>query len=265
MPFTGAHPAAIIPLAKHRFILSALIIGSIAPDLGYYVGFATPNRISHSILGIFLFSLPSGFLFFLIFHYILKRPLLELFPDSLRSRLFKYTKKSGYLSFKQLKLVILSIIIGAFTHIAWDTLTHEHEWKQHGMNFVEYRVLRTSKGSIALHHIFQHGSTVAGLTIIAIWFTGWYRKTRPQIVPGAVFSQPLRYIFLLAMIGISLLLAYPPQLNREIILTLSKTRSLTEYVVVKSISIMFIQLFVFSAGLKMFLILKNKIIPESII
>lgn len=258
MPFTGAHPAAIIPLAKHRFILSALIIGSIAPDLGYYAGFATKNRISHSVLGIFVFSLPAGFLLFLIFHSILKRPLLELAPDSLRNRLFSHTKKLSAFSLRQFNLIILSLFIGAFTHIGWDTLTHEHEWKKHGFDFIEYRVLKTEKGSVAVHHIFQHGSTIVGLAIIGIWFIAWFRKTEPKKnVPKAVFSQPVRFILLFAMIGISLLLAYPPQLNRDMIITLSTTRSLTEYVVVKSISIMFIQLFVYSAGLRMFLILKK--------
>ena len=37
MPFTLAHPAAILPITRGRLIPSALVMGSMAPDVPYYV------------------------------------------------------------------------------------------------------------------------------------------------------------------------------------------------------------------------------------
>jgi hypothetical protein len=33
MPFTLAHPAVVVPLSRQRLFLSALVIGSMTPDL----------------------------------------------------------------------------------------------------------------------------------------------------------------------------------------------------------------------------------------
>lgn len=258
MPFTGAHPAAIIPFIKHKFILSALVFGSIAPDIGYYVGFETPNRITHSVIGIFLFSLPVGFLSLMIFHYVLKRPLFELLPDSLRSRLFGHIKTFRGFSNGRFRLVVLSLIIGAFTHIAWDTLTHEKDWVLHGFTFVKQVVMTTEKGSIQIHHLFQHGSTVVGLVIIVIWLVRWFQEAKPQEVPRAVFPLSIRYTLIFAMITVSLLLSYPPQLSKSTIQNLSVAHTVTEFFVIKSISILFTQLIIFSIGVQIFLALSKR-------
>lgn len=37
MPFTGSHPAAVLPLLRWGLIPSALVIGSMSPDLGYFL------------------------------------------------------------------------------------------------------------------------------------------------------------------------------------------------------------------------------------
>ncbi len=39
MPWTFAHPAAVLPLRPlKRLSFGALVVGSIAPDIGYYLG-----------------------------------------------------------------------------------------------------------------------------------------------------------------------------------------------------------------------------------
>src|SRR3954451_7574094 len=37
MPFTLAHPAAVLPLLRHPFVPVALITGSMAPDTPYFL------------------------------------------------------------------------------------------------------------------------------------------------------------------------------------------------------------------------------------
>jgi hypothetical protein len=51
VPFTLAHPAAAVPLLRplgRRGLLSALVIGSMAPDLWYFVPFDVTRADSHS-------------------------------------------------------------------------------------------------------------------------------------------------------------------------------------------------------------------------
>jgi hypothetical protein len=64
MPFSLAHPAAVIPIKKHTYgrhlILSALIVGSIVPDFGYLVPLDQFVGFSHSIWGTIAFGLPMG-------------------------------------------------------------------------------------------------------------------------------------------------------------------------------------------------------------
>jgi hypothetical protein len=45
MPFTLAHPAIVVPLALQRLILSALIIGSMTPDLEYFIRLSDISHI----------------------------------------------------------------------------------------------------------------------------------------------------------------------------------------------------------------------------
>ena len=41
MPFTGSHPAAVLPFLRSGLPPSALVIGSMAPDFPYYFQIAT--------------------------------------------------------------------------------------------------------------------------------------------------------------------------------------------------------------------------------
>jgi hypothetical protein len=78
LPFTFAHSAAAVPL-RHvlgRFgVLSALVIGSIAPDLAFVLPIGVARLDSHSLAGLFWFCLPAGLLTYLLFHRVLKGPL----------------------------------------------------------------------------------------------------------------------------------------------------------------------------------------------
>ena len=64
MPFTLSHPAVVLPFARWKLILSALVIGSMTPDFEYFIDIVTDHdvQIGHSISGIFLFCIPVGLL-----------------------------------------------------------------------------------------------------------------------------------------------------------------------------------------------------------
>ncbi|MEM7737240.1 MAG: DUF4184 family protein [Deinococcota bacterium] len=67
MPFTVSHVAAVIPLNKKPLVLSALIVGSMSPDVLYFVPGVPSLPLAHSLQGLVLFCLPVSFALLLIY------------------------------------------------------------------------------------------------------------------------------------------------------------------------------------------------------
>ena len=54
MPFTFAHPAAIIPINsrfKSKFCLTGLVLGSMAPDFEYFIRLKPYSAYGHNLIG----------------------------------------------------------------------------------------------------------------------------------------------------------------------------------------------------------------------
>jgi hypothetical protein len=82
MPFTLSHPLFAAPLKKMLPFLSTtgLILGSMSPDLEYFIAMQPFRSIGHSIEGFFLLILPVCIAFACGFHNIIKPSLPELLP-----------------------------------------------------------------------------------------------------------------------------------------------------------------------------------------
>lgn len=169
MPFTLAHPAIILPIKRHYphlFSITGLIAGSIAPDIEgiYTLGFH--RGVSHTILGIFLVDLPIGIIISVIFHHIIKQPLLKYS--------FGYFKRRGIaystLDWRKYCLshpykVCLSILVGICLHIIWDYLTHFPDDAFLVGQFCSYVGFNITNVGTWL----QVGSTILGLLFIVIY------------------------------------------------------------------------------------------------
>jgi Domain of unknown function (DUF4184) len=179
MPFTLAHPAAAIPLSGilgRASVLSALIVGSMAPDLIYFVPMGVDRAASHSLAGLLWFCVPVGFVGYVVFHALL-RPLVSfLLPMPLRDRLPPIPGASC-LPVSPIWAVLVSLGVGAATHLLWDACTHEDGfivaevpalraflWEVSGYRFYTYKLL-------------QHGSTLIGLSLLAVWGWQWFLAT----------------------------------------------------------------------------------------
>lgn len=176
MPFTFAHPAAAVPLLSHlgRFgVLSALIIGSVAPDLSYFLPWPVPRSESHSLFGLLWFCLPIGLISYVVFRILLKGPLLALLPTRVLCRLGVHTLRFQSLPPVSWAAVIASLFCGAITHLVWDAFTHNH-----APGVTAFPVLQSHLFSIGTYHVYaykllQHGSTVAGLALLSLWSWQW--------------------------------------------------------------------------------------------
>ncbi|PKW29863.1 DUF4184 family protein [Flavobacterium lindanitolerans] len=169
MPFTFSHPAIVLPMTflnRKWFSLTGLVIGSMTPDFEYFLRMKTSSNYSHTIAGVFWFDLPLGIILSFIFHNIVRNNLFDNLPVPLRLRIstFKQFDWNKYFQ-KNWLIVIISILIGAFSHIFWDGFTHQHAY------FVEkipslQNTIRLFEMQIPYWKVLQHLSTFIGALII---------------------------------------------------------------------------------------------------
>ena len=157
MPYPFAHPAAVLalaPLMGRLAVPSALVIGSIVPDLWQVLPFGS-RQVSHSAAGLIFFCLPVGLAAYLLFHLLLKNPGIALLPPALAARV-RWFAAAG-LPAVPLQGVLASLLVGALTHLLWDGLTHTHGALANSINWP------------------QHASTLFGTAVLAWWL---WRKLR---------------------------------------------------------------------------------------
>src|SRR5579872_1927354 len=126
MPFTLAHPAAVLPFRRYcprYFNFPALIIGSLAPDIGYCFGRLRVDEFSHRFVGSLGFCLPVGLLMLGMF-YGLRHPIVGMLPASQRKVFLPLCERPP----GSLLAIIISLLIGAWTHLLWDSFTHKNGW-----------------------------------------------------------------------------------------------------------------------------------------
>src|SRR6202140_3344284 len=128
MPFTLAHPAAILPLRGLRYLPTVpLIIGAMTPDLPYYVpvrfGLIRPE--THSVTGSFTTCLLLGYAA-LGCVFLLRRPLTALL--SARASRKCLTSCGPFRRPVEWALAPLSIILGVWTHLQRDSFTRYVGW-----------------------------------------------------------------------------------------------------------------------------------------
>lgn len=181
MPFTLSH--SIAGIALHRVSLqkpslSALIIGAMMPDAEYLLRMKMLGIFGHTFLGIWLFDLPLGLLFFILFQKVIKTPLILNLPQGLSQRFTPFlanppTLKTSLLpielqSIKGVMLVLLSLFLGILSHICWDDFTHQ-------TGFFVTRIALLQQEATLFHtklpfyKILQLTSSLLGAIAIALW------------------------------------------------------------------------------------------------
>jgi uncharacterized protein DUF4184 len=186
MPFILSHPAAVVPLikiglfARSGLSLSALMLGSMVPDLPRFIHFThhlpSGKHFAHSFIGLFLFCLPVGMFGLWVFHSIFKPPLLSLLPLNQQERLATEGAHFRFGPLRRLSLVILSLLLGALTHIIWDSFTHAHGWTVQHFSLLREPIMQTSRDPILVYSFLQRASTVVGGALIIHWYVQWLKE-----------------------------------------------------------------------------------------
>jgi hypothetical protein len=186
MPFTFSHPAIVLPLTvlpQRWFSLTGLVIGSLTPDFEYFLRMRIKSSYSHTIDGLFWFDLPLGLLLAFLFHNIVRDRLFENLPTFLKLRFSTFKNFDWSRHFKQNWLVVtISILIGAASHIFWDSFTHDHGYFVQTIPALQNSVDFLG-GQIPILKILQHSSTLLGGLVIgfAIYKLPTYKTENENI------------------------------------------------------------------------------------
>ena len=204
MPFTFSHPAAALPLRRllgRQASLSALVIGSMAPDLGFILPLDLTRSDTHGAAALLLFCLPAGWLTYWIFHLLLKAPMLHLFPPRVQERLVL----PAALPRAPWSAVLLSLLIGAVTHVSWDAFTHPGTPVVTAIGWLRLPVGTFAGYPVQVFNVLQHASSIAGLGLLALWWRRWLRKAPRVAAPAPALSEGTRQAGVAAIAAIPLL------------------------------------------------------------
>jgi len=177
VPFTGSHPAAVLPLLGLGLAPSALVIGSMTPDLPYFFPMPVSAEVTHSLVGVVSVDVVLALAAYLLWHLLLAPAALTVAPDSVRRRLPPgaapgLRHRLGTVG--AVVLVAVACCVGAATHVVWDSFTHEGRW---GADHVPW-LTQVHLGLLG-ETWAQHVSTVVGLLALAWWGARWWRRAAP--------------------------------------------------------------------------------------
>jgi hypothetical protein len=213
MPWTFAHPLAVVPFRRFRRLnFAALVIGSMSPDFGYYLRFPGAGT-AHTILGTFTVCLPCG-LFGVGLFYLLRRPLCFVLPQPHRAALTPPAVRPAAVSLPGFFIAALCVLLGAWTHIIWDSFTHRGGFAVEHLSVLRAPVVHVGGSTLPVSYVIQQTSTFIGGAILVILYFRWLRRqVTPAVAEPERFPDRWRYFLFGVLTAIAIAFAAPTALH----------------------------------------------------
>lgn len=165
MPFTVSHAAAVLPFLRTPLPAAALVVGSMAPDLPYFLPLGVPRGFSHSLLGLVTVDLAVGAAALLAWWLLLRAPVLDYAPGWVRARMTPRASIS-------IPWMLAALVVGGATHLLLDTVTHEGSLDA----VIPLMAQRLGLG-LSVANLVHLMVSVAGAVILAWWVRRWVART----------------------------------------------------------------------------------------
>lgn len=202
MPFTPAHAVVALPFARTPLLPAAIAVGAMTPDLPLFVrGIGLSYQATHTNLALSV-VLALGLL--ALWYLVLRPAVRELSPLPIARRIPPAWDASGRSLWSALRApragarsrvwglpvvwtisLVLSLLLGVLSHIAWDAFTHEGRW---GLSLIP--ALGADWGPLPGYKWMQYGSSVGGVLLLlvcgAVWLSRRSAGGAERILPGTV-------------------------------------------------------------------------------
>lgn len=191
MPFTPSHAVVALPFLRTPLLPAAIAVGAMTPDLPLFLR-GTPLTYQATHTNVALSAAIA--LVLLAAWYLLFRPAVrELAPAWLAERLPGEWDTTAIAALRSVRsgarsdvwrtpvvfavAVAISLVLGVLSHIVWDAFTHEGRW---GVRMIP--ALAQMWGPLPGYKWVQHGSSILGLVMLAVFGVVWLSRRRPASV-----------------------------------------------------------------------------------
>lgn len=204
MPFTLAHPIFAFPLkyiSPKYYSVTGLVLGSMAPDFEYFYHLEPYQSMGHTILGLFLQTIPMCILLAFFFHYIVKESLVLHLPSlfNLNKRAYSITGEWKLNNFKAWLVFISSVIVGFISHVTVDAFTHAN-----GLFVVHFSFLReVILLNLPNYKILQYGLSLIGLSLIVGVIIYYLFRSNPSAKRIPTITRNRKLLFWSSVVTIS--------------------------------------------------------------
>ncbi|WP_411069850.1 DUF4184 family protein [Streptomyces sp. cmx-4-25] len=189
MPFTPSHAAAVLPglrrdgTGRGPLVASALVAGSFAPDTTYFAATAFPGAmafgdVTHSPAGIVTADVLITAVLVGLWLTV-REPLVALLPARWRDRVYGLVVGRRRRDRRPAALAgwfCLSAVLGATTHVVWDSFTHIDRWGTRAIPLLGEIV-----AGFPVYLYAQYGGSALALVLL-VWFAA---RALRATAPGA--------------------------------------------------------------------------------
>lgn len=192
MPFTISHAIAAYPvhhLTRRKIPVMPVVIGSMSPDFPYLLMMTPVHAPGHSIPGVWIYCLLPALLILVLWYRWLEQPILKLLA---------LPRAQITWNFRAVLLVILGVLLGAYSHLLWDATSHAYGYFVHNSEFWHSEIF-----GLPLYKLNQYGSGVLGLLGLLLWYAKLKAASQevidlPQIKMACVIYSCSIFGFVLA-------------------------------------------------------------------
>ncbi|MBS1955099.1 MAG: DUF4184 family protein [Cyanobacteria bacterium SZAS-4] len=206
MPVTIAHPAAVLFFKQwcpRFFNFSALVAGSMAPDLAYVFHQFQVSAAAHSFTAKFLINLPAGLILLVVYFFSknliasqLPSPHREYWREQMQTPDFRRNR----LAPSAILILLGSILIGSVTHVAWDSFTHEHGAAVAALPFLSLDLFNGYGLHVKVYKFLQYFSGVVGLILISSFYRHELsERSSPAVYSASNKQATVKFLALLAL------------------------------------------------------------------
>jgi membrane-bound metal-dependent hydrolase YbcI (DUF457 family) len=178
------------------------MVGSMAPDFGYFFSYEVSRALTHSFSGLFIFSLPVGLSVWLFYVAVLEKATITLLSDRWHTR-FAHTDA---ITASLIARASLAILLGAVTHLLWDSFTHRGTFVTDAFP----ALLAGTPGFtwLPIYHLLHALSSVVGLVILTRWARHLHRQPAKSLIRPYKIRERTRVGALWLLLGASLVAGF---------------------------------------------------------